>query len=461
MARMDQTGRPRWPLPLRGRRGTNGYMRIRDALGVSLTLVLVSFTGHSAAKVAPSQTRQVADRPVAQAAARGPHQSAARPLARAALRTPKRAAVSQSSAGTLMLDWGDPDATPDAWKGNYVVIQPWEYDLIPGLKAKNPDLRVLMYKDVSATVEGACRNTACTRDNRILPTGVGYHWTKRHHPGWFLRDATGHQIEWSDWPGLFAMNVAKAGYQKRWSANVRRELRAHDWDGVMLDDVLTELSHTVFDDRVSTRIPDDAAMYAATEKFLAKVGPQLTTAGYEAVTNIAFQWDDWRSVVRDWSPYVSGWENEYFVKWGLGKESRFTGEDWAWKMRLAAWCARHSMPLLAVTYSTADDLVAQDYHRATWLLTWNGRTGSSIFVPAEDFTDHWLARPTVDIGRPTGPRQRLAGGIYRREYTRGVVLVNPTGASRRVRLGGSYRTPGGRAVKRVRLDPATASILRG
>ena len=54
-------------------------------------------------------------------------------------------------AGVLALNWGDLDATPRAWKGDYIIMQPWEYDRIPAYRAKNPDVKILMYKDVSAT----------------------------------------------------------------------------------------------------------------------------------------------------------------------------------------------------------------------------------------------------------------------------------------------------------------------
>lgn len=317
-----------------------------------------------------------------------------------------------------------------------------------------------MYKDVSATVKGACPDTACTRDDPILPTGVGYHWAMDHHPGWFLRDASGQPIEWSDWPGLFPMDVGRRDYQDTWAGNVLGELKAHDWDGVLLDDALTTLSHTTFGDRVSPQMPTDAAMYAATDSFLARVGPQLRGAGYAAVANVAFQWDDWRSVLTDWTPYVSGWEDEYFVKWGLGPQARFTGADWRWKMQMSAWCARRGVPLLAVTYSAADDTAAQLYHRATFLLTWNGRTGASIFVPQEDSTDHWLPRATVEIGRPDGVRRVVADGVHRRDYTHGTVLVNPTTSARTVAVSGGYRTLAGRPVTSVRLGPASATILR-
>lgn len=318
-----------------------------------------------------------------------------------------------------------------------------------------------MYKDVSATVKGACSDAACTVDDEILPTGIGYHWAAAHHPGWFLHDPAGHKIEWSDWPGLFAMDVGNRDYADRWGANVLRELKAHDWDGVMLDDTLTSLSHTTVGDRVPATVPDDATQYADTTRFLRRVGPRIEKAGYLAMPNVGFQWNDWRKVLEDWSPYVSGWEDEYFVKWGLDSSAgRFTGADWTWKMRLSAWCAEHRVPLLAVTYSNGDDRAAEVYHRATWLLTWNGRTGASVFVPAEDHADHWTALPTTDLGKPVAHRVRnRTTGVWSRLYSHGLVLVNPGSTTRSVSLGTSYRTPSGRLVSQVRLAPSTAALL--
>lgn len=371
-----------------------------------------------------------------------------------------RAHATSTSAGTLMLDWGDAQSTPDAWKGNYVVLQPWEHARIPSLRKHNRDVRILMYKDVTATVRDACRDGS-TRDDRILPTGIGYHWAQAHHPGWFLRDASGHRLEWSDWSGLFPMDIAKRSYQTRWLRNVRTELRAHDWDGVMMDDTLTTLSHSTYGNRVSTRVPDDRAMYAATQRFLERVGSKLQRAGFMAVPNLTVGWNDWKDVLKDWTPYVSGWENEYFVKWSLGPSERFTADDdWTWKMKMSRWLARRDVPLLAITYSSRLDLAAQVYHRATWLLTWNGRTGSSIFVPEEADTDHWLPVATTDLGRPAGRQHTLAGHVHRRDYARGTVLVNPTRTARTVDLGTTFATLTGKRVRSIRLAPTSGAILR-
>jgi hypothetical protein len=366
---------------------------------------------------------------------------------------PASAAAPQRSSGILTLDAGDIVATPEAWRGSYVVLQPWEYARIPALRERNPGITILMYKDVTATRKD-------THESGLRSTGISFQEADAR--GWLLTDVTGRPIEWSDWSGLYPANIGDPGYQRQWGTNVLAELRAHGWDGVMMDDTLTYLSHSTVGDRVATQIPDDEAMYDATESFLRRVSGRVQRAGYLAVPNLTVEWDTWRTVLEDWTPYVSGWENEYFVKWGLDRSGpRFVGPDWQWKMEMAAWCADRDVPLLAVTYSNRHDRAAQLYHRATWLLTWNGRTGASVFVPYEDEVDHWTRAATAEIGLPTQAR-RLVGdtGVWRRDYTGGTVLVNPTTRARQVDLGEGYRRLGGREVSAVWVAPQSGLVLR-
>ena len=354
--------------------------------------------------------------------------------------------------GVLALDWGDLDRTPEAADGDYLVIQPWEYDRIPAYRAANPGIRILMYKDVSATVDKP-------HGTGLYPTGLSYS-SADQHPEWFLTDAFGNRLEWADYPGLLPMDVGDTGYQDAWVDDVLTELQTHDWDGVMLDDTLTSLSHPTVGGLTSTQIPDDESMREATASFLSRVGPRLKDAGYLAIPNLTVDPAAWDSVVPDWSPYVSGWETEYFVKWGTDGEPRFEGDLWRSRLDMAAWCADHHVPLLAVTYGSAEDTETQKYHRATWLLAWDGTTGASVFVPEQPDAGLWQARANTDIGRPAGPRTRLANGVYLRPYSGGIVVVNPTSATRAVDLGGTYQRVRNQPITSVRLAPATAVMLR-
>ncbi|HMY98491.1 MAG TPA: hypothetical protein PLU79_02460 [Burkholderiaceae bacterium] len=66
-------------------------------------------------------------------------------------------------------------------QGSYLVLQPWEYARIPALKAKNPNLKILMYKDVSATRKDVEWATG------IASTGVTYQEAAANN--WLLTDA--------------------------------------------------------------------------------------------------------------------------------------------------------------------------------------------------------------------------------------------------------------------------------
>src|SRR6478609_7785669 len=105
-------------------------------------------------------------------------------------------------AGVIALVWGDLAKTPQAPRGDVVVMQSWEYPQIPALRRKHPGITILMYKDASAVVKEA--ESATGR----YPAGMGYDWVAAEHPSWFLRDRSGQQLEWSDWRGLYPMDVA-------------------------------------------------------------------------------------------------------------------------------------------------------------------------------------------------------------------------------------------------------------
>lgn len=353
--------------------------------------------------------------------------------------------------GGYLLDWGDPDATrlPQL---DYIVMQPWEYDRIPSIRAADSDVVILMYKNAAAVRRDVHAQT------QMSSTGLTYE--EARSGGWLLRDHDGEVIRWSDWSDLYPVDPSQPGYQQAWLANTLHDLNRGDWDGVLLDDVLSRLSHSTQGNATSPVLDDDAAMLAATSSLLAAVGPGLAAAGYQSLANATDTTaGTWRTVLTSWRSWVTGFANEFFVKWGTTEGTRFGVDDeWTWKTRLARWTARRSIPLLAITYSDRGDRAAQLYHRATWLLTWNGRTGASVFSPAGQWTDHVTRASTVTVGRPDGPSVHDEG-LHQRRYTRGLVLVNPTDAPETVRLARAHYTPRGTRVHSIRVPTRGGRIL--
>ena len=67
----------------------------------------------------------------------------------------------------------------DLSRYDYVILHSWEYARIPGIKAANPNVKVLMYKNAVATYDYLISNGT---DWDRLSSGVGYVDADVNHP---------------------------------------------------------------------------------------------------------------------------------------------------------------------------------------------------------------------------------------------------------------------------------------
>jgi hypothetical protein len=108
---------------------------------------------------------------------------------------------------------------------------------------------------------------------------------------------------------------------------------------------------------------------------------------------------------------------------------------------------------------TANSIGEQTYNLAVYLLVNNG----GDLVSTEEYSriapgSTW-AGFTADLGDALGPRYRW-NGLWRRDFTRGVVLVNDPGAGAvTVSLDNSYRDLGGATVGSITLGSRSAAVL--
>src|SRR6476660_1801005 len=180
----------------------------------------------------------------------------------------------------------------------YVLLHAWQSDLIPQLKAANPNIKVLAYKNMAATYSYACSDGV----DKLYPAGVGYCDADVHHPDWFLTDTAGARIQFCDYDGLWQMDVGNPDYQAAWAANVAADLRARGFDGVEIDDVnWTQQSHLC--GRTIAKYPRNGDYGAATRSFLARVGPALKSKGFLVLPNITLPYDS--SNYETWSDWLS------------------------------------------------------------------------------------------------------------------------------------------------------------
>jgi hypothetical protein len=113
-------------------------------------------------------------------------------------------------------------------------------------------------------------------------------------------------------------------------------------------------------------------------------------------------------------------------------------------------------------WTTTTPAQTQAWHRfalASFLL---GNGGTAFFAFSSSRTESGkspdaLAR-SVHIGDPIGSYERV-DGIYRRPFSNGMVLVNPTDQTVSTDLGAEYRDEDGNALETARLGPHSAMIL--
>jgi hypothetical protein len=342
----------------------------------------------------------------------------------------------------------DIDEAGDLSRFQYVIVNAWNHDLIAQLKAKNPRIKLLVYKDMSSSRSYACRDGV---DDALLPAGVGYCWADKHRPDWFTVDTNGSRIEWDPWPGSWQMDVGNPGYQDAWAENVLQDMRRYRWDGVFIDNADLDRAPLYFPGRQMQEYPEQPAYQDATRGFLARVGPRLTAEGFLVLPNIQSSPElATPSVWKDWTQFTSGGVHQYWMRWDNGVS--FGGDYWLQLQETFEQQQRAGK--LFLTGTPADDAASMRWGRASFLLGWNGGL-------AGYGAGNWHPEWTIEIGTPSGPRYPV-GTAWRREYTGGTVLANISDrATQTVALGGSYLHPDGSSVGSVTLPPLTGLVLRG
>ena len=365
-------------------------------------------------------------------------------LALATLSLAFSAAANAATPSTGLLKIGGPfPASVKAGNFRYVILHSDRASLIPALKAANPQLKVLVYKDMAAALSWA--------GNTQVPAGVSMAEAEAN-PEWFLQDTTGKRIEWCDFAGDWQMDVGSRSYQDRWAANVAADMRANGWDGVFVDDTNASQSWHLCG-RTIARYPTDAAYAAATRSFLANAGPALTSQGFLVIPNIYLPYSSSAlSTWLDWISFTSGGMQEFWSKWGTTSTGHFGGADWTYRQQFLGATQKAGKIFLGLSYAPNADVRSMRYARSTFLLDWDGGA-SAVLFEGESGGDPTNADWMTDIGTPRGARYPV-GAAWRRDYSGGTVLVNPSSTHRLgdPRLAARQRRGTARLVARARAD---------
>jgi hypothetical protein len=341
-----------------------------------------------------------------------------------------------------------PDYAQTAHRHDVVILQAWQTDRLRALKAANPHVRVLMYKNLSST--------KASNVDGIYATGVGLQEVEEHHPEWLLLNTEGERIVFRGYPNLYAVDVGDADYQRRWADAVLRELAAAPWDGVFIDDANPTMRHHYEVARVAA-YPTDAQYGAATERALAHIGPRIRATGRLAIANIG-AWSDYRATASRFLDHLDGAMDEQFVKWGNDPATGYVSErQWANQLDEVVETTSRGKLFIGVTHSLDDDERAAAYGRVSLMLA--GTPRASYAFGASYSREPWHSVFDEDLGAPAGPLVHDPGGLRHRRFAEGLAAVNPTLEPRVLAVPAELRRCGHPAT--LTLGSRTARVVRG
>jgi hypothetical protein len=284
----------------------------------------------------------------------------------------------------------------------------------------------------------------------------------REHPEWILRDAAGRRlsIPWGCETGRcpqYAGDVTDAGFRRHWIAMARGALR-HGYRGLWIDDV--NLERRVSDSAGRPAEPVDArggrpltvtTWQRAVTRFVEEVRTALPAA--EIVHNAIWYAGAERLVRRQVAA-----ADLVNLERGVN-DAGLTGGDGRWSLRrlLAHVDGIHAQGRGVILDGFDASPAGRELSLAAYFLVSGG--GDAVGLAAAT-PERWWRGFEADLGEALGPRFE-SGGVLRRDFTGGTVLVSEPGApARRVELPAPMVDLGGRRVTAVSVEGGRGAVLR-
>ncbi|MCP3798441.1 putative glycoside hydrolase family 15 protein [Allokutzneria sp. A3M-2-11 16] len=366
---------------------------------------------------------------------------------------------------SFWIHWNSTPVTDDmlaaeAKKRDYVLLNAWEASFVPKLKAANPAITVLVYKDMSSTRSYACRDG---RDESVLPAGIGFCYADRQRPDWFLKGPDGQRLEYSGYPGHWQMDIGDPKYQQEWAENVVAATKGV-FDGVLIDNALWSCD-AYHPGTCPAKYRDNAAFQSAYASFLANTRSTFTAAGLKTVANMT----NARLHEGGWNAYMAnldgGWD-EWWLSFSDTEQLPDYAEGWRRQVQqIADNEAAGKITLVQPHFSKTAERPFR-YALASYYMA--ASTTKSAIAEIEKMDGYgdpspWHTEYDWNLGAPSGPYSSVGTNVYRRDFACGTVVVNanPTASGPvTLPLGGDYIDELGAQVSSVSLPGTSGSILR-
>lgn len=368
--------------------------------------------------------------------------------------TPASAAVSSPQRFVGLYQVGD--LSQAAQRYSTVVLNEWNAGQISSLKASNPGVKILLYK-----------NSFFLRSDDNASTVGGFESGENisaNHPEWFLLDASGNRIVFQYYAGIdfYVMDWGNQEWRAYWTSRSIERAKALGFDGVYADDLYTRKYGQL--DRSLQRYPDSASLQGAVRGFLQYAYGQMQASNPRLllVGNVVDHlW--YPNLWADWLTISDGLMDEQFVHSGLDASTNLKTIDGWWLNQVAEIEASERMGKMSffVSHASSSDTKSMRYAYGTYMLAAgsNALYHHEVDTQAVYKTPAWFNEWNLDLGSPGGTYVARSDGLYTREFSKGLVVVNPSGSVSRTLTVSGYVSEDGSPVNSLSVGPASAAFL--
>ena len=345
--------------------------------------------------------------------------------------------VSVASAASVVrfnrVDYGDQMTVADAARYQIVALgygsgttsQAAVRQLIASIHARNPSVRILLYKNYTASPSdpqgiGGCAGWNSSQTNGGVPQS------------WFLRDASGAPM-YSAKYAAYELDPGNAQVQNACVASAVAMAKAGGYDGILWDSINPSLFWEGISSGncSSSSCTSDANWHAAMRSWVTNTSVGLHSAHLLSIGNIAGGAINWccGSGSSIWQSYqqigLDGAEEESFA---IGTNSLpVSPAQWKQALLNELWSEANGKYMLGSGDAFSNQAL-NVYGLATLIL--GAQSYSSWDTASGNYSSgaYWFPQydAALALGSPLGPYSVQSNGLYVRRFTNGTVVVNPT-----------------------------------
>ncbi|TMK99114.1 MAG: hypothetical protein E6G34_06355 [Actinobacteria bacterium] len=287
----------------------------------------------------------------------------------------------------------------------------------------------------------------------------------KEHPEWIVKDAAGEvlYIPWGNPPTQYAADISNPAFRSFWIQRMKA-IVAHGYAGVFVDDVDMWANTSNYNLQKQTpisRVTGQPMSDESWREYLAMFMAELRAAlpACEIVHNNVW----YAAGGPSQNKYVEAEmkaANVINVERGVN-DSGLTGGTGQWSLyNLFHFIdLAHGLGDSVLLDGKATDVSAMEYNLAAYFLISNGKDfvkGGGSTQNVKSFWPGW----SVNLGEPTGPRERASSGLWKRSFRGGAVyLLEPGASPQTIALPTAMKSVTLGVVGSITLSPGQAAVL--